>query len=80
MRANAVTVPPSPVSTASVGRRGQPSLDRPQVEGVELPLDLDGIGLLARSFSLESDIALRLQRDSAERRARGPHDCRQLAR
>ena len=33
------------------GERGQPALHRPQVEGVELPLDLDRVGL-ARLVSL----------------------------
>ena len=32
-------------------QRGEPTLDRSQVEGVELPFDLDGIGLVSLSFA-----------------------------
>ena len=41
-RASAVTVPRPAASSARVGQGGQPPLHRPQVERVELPLDLDG--------------------------------------
>ena len=43
-------------------QRGEPTLDRSQVEGVELPFDLDGVGLAPLSSPLESDTPVRLVR------------------